>query len=54
MVRSDLEELWNVEDDRKEDDEAFVELDVFFRQNGSLAKLAVKANPHVTFEAEKK
>jgi hypothetical protein len=53
-MRSDLEKLWNVEDHRKEDDETFVELDVFLRQNRSFAKLTVKANPDVTLKAKNK
>ena len=51
-MRPDLEELGNVEDDRKEDDEALVELDVLLWQDGGVPQLTVEADPNVALETE--
>ena len=52
VVSPNLEEFWNVEDDREENDEAFVELDVLLRQDGGVAKLAVETDPDVPLKTE--
>ena len=52
VVSPNLEEFWNVEDDREENDEAFVELDVLLRQDGGVAKLAVETDPDVQLKTE--
>ncbi len=54
MVRSDLEELWDVEDDREEDDEALVVLDVLLRKDGRVTELTVKTDPDISLKTEKK
>ena len=51
---SDLEELWYVEEDWEDDDEEFVELDVFVGEDVRLPELTVETYPDVTFETEKK
>jgi len=53
-VRSDLEELWDVEDDGEEDDEALVVLDVLLRKDGRVAELTVKTDPDISLKTEKK
>ena len=53
VMWSDLEELWYVEEDWEDDDEEFVELDVFVGEDVRLPELTVETYPDVTFETEK-
>ena len=52
VMWSDLEELWYVEEDWEDDNEEFVELDVFVGEDVRLPELTVETYPDVTFEAE--
>ncbi len=54
MVRSDLEEFWDVEDDWEEDDEALVVLDVLLGKDGRVTELTVKTDPDISLKTEKK
>ena len=53
VVRSDLEELGDVEEDGEQDDEELVVLDVLLGQDGRFSELTVETDPDVSLEAGK-